>query len=112
MLRDKLSRFHKDVGPPNKSNFKESEFDRYRVASRLLGGEIKHLPSGSFLKLVSDFDASYKHGNLTINQLNNFDPCQFRHFSAGGNSETVDSERLLFFDMETTGLGGSGPWRF
>ncbi len=115
MLRDKLSKLDKHFRSPEKKETEEkaeAEYNRYRVAQNLLGGEICNSPEGSFLKIESNFSSEYKHGNLTINQLAEFAPYRNVHFEQFGNQESIDITKLLFFDMETTGLGGSGTVPF
>lgn len=115
MLRDKLSKLDKHFGSSGKKEKEEkeeTEYNRYRIAQKILGGETCDLTSGTFLKIESNFNSEYKHGNLTINQLTEFAPCRYSHFERYGGQESVDPERLLFFDIETTGLGGSGTVPF
>jgi len=112
MLHAKLSRFQNQINPSGKRLEDEVGFDRYKVAQRLLGGEIGSRPSGSFLKIESNFSSAYRHGNLTIGGMSDFAPCRYIHFDRYGKEEAVNSAKLLFFDMETTGLGGSGTVPF
>ncbi len=115
MLRDKLSKLDKNFKSPGKKE-KEgkagAEYSRYRVAQKILGGEICDRPEGSFLKIASNFNSEYRHGNLTINQLAEFAPYRNVHFEQFGDQKPIDLDKLLFFDMETTGLGGSGTVPF
>jgi len=115
MLRDKLSKLDKFFVPSGKKETTKNataEYDRYRVAQKLLGGDICDLSGGSFLKIESNFNSEYRHGNLTIHQLAEFAPCRYSHYERDGDQEAFDPEKLLFFDMETTGLGGSGTVPF
>ena len=112
MLRDKLSRFSQHIDSPDKLNNDDAEYDRYRVAHKLLGGQLCNLPAGTFLKITSDFSSDYKHGNLSIFQLTQFAPCRYLHFNRCGTDDAIDPEKLLFLDIETTGLGGSGTVPF
>lgn len=115
MLRDKLSKLDKHFKPSGKKKTEvkaDDEYNRYQIARKLLGGELCELSSGTFLKIESNFDSVYKHGNLTINQLSESAPFRYAHFEQCDNQESVDLSRLLFFDIETTGLGGSGTVPF
>lgn len=115
MLRDKLSKLDKHFnssGKKQSQNDSGGEYNRYRVAQKLLGGEVCENECGSFLKIESNFNQQYKHGNLTVKQLAEFAPCRYTHFEHHGSQDTIDIDKLLFFDMETTGLGGSGTVPF
>jgi len=115
MLRNKLSKLDKHFGSSGikkAAEKEEVEYNRYRVAKELLGGEVCDFSGGRFLKIKSNFNAAYKHGNLTIGQLGKFEPCRYFHFDRFGSQESINPEKLLFFDMETTGLGGSGTVPF
>jgi uncharacterized protein YprB with RNaseH-like and TPR domain len=112
MLHDKLSRFQNQINASGSKSENETGFNRCQVAQRHLGGEICNLTSGSFLKIESNFDSAYRHGNLTVGGLNDFVPCKYIHFDRCGKDKSINPENLLFLDMETTGLGGSGTVPF
>ncbi|MCP4706550.1 MAG: hypothetical protein GY865_18280, partial [candidate division Zixibacteria bacterium] len=101
MLRDKLSKLDKHFNPSGKKQVNskdEANHNRYHVAQNLLGGEICEFCGGSFLKIKSNFNSEYKHGNLTVHQLNEFVSFRDSHFEQYGAQETIDIEKLLFFD--------------
>jgi uncharacterized protein YprB with RNaseH-like and TPR domain len=85
---------------------------RYRNAASALDGELIHTAEGTFIKISTDFCDDYYHGGRT---LGSFHPAVLRaDYFLDGDSESIISEkRLLFFDIETTGLsGGSGTVAF
>ncbi len=111
MLRDRLNKFSDQIAG-SKANEKMREVPRrYQLAADALGGELCSNPHGTFVKIVNDFNEIYAHGGKSISQL---DPAvlKFEHFADGENPGRLSSDRLLFFDMETTGLGGSGTVPF
>jgi uncharacterized protein YprB with RNaseH-like and TPR domain len=112
MLKDKLSRFSRQINSPNKADFAEQEYDRYKLAQKSLGGQICELSAGTFLELAANFDAGYRHGEFSLGDVIESGNPKTAHFYKNGDHDTIDVRKLLFFDMETTGLGGSGTVPF
>jgi len=112
MLRDKLSRLSNRINRPEEKETSGSEYDRYEIASDCLNGKIRRQSEGTYIEIVSDFEPSYTHGDMTIRDLNSaaeFKPVNYNHW---GEDLPIDREKLLFIDTETTGLGGSGTVAF
>jgi len=84
---------------------------RYYTVADALGGELCTVSGGSFLKIVSDFHGEHRCGDKSIREL---DSSKLRHelFTNDYNTGAISPDSLLFFDMETTGLGGSGTVPF
>lgn len=112
MLRDKLSRFGKELKGPERKKVERDEFDRYRIASETLGGEIIDRSEGTYLKIISEFSPEYIHGNQSVDEINRAPDFKAINFDQYGDSVPIDRDRLLFIDTETTGLGGSGTVAF
>jgi len=111
MIRDKLDRFSSQITGSNRNMNISKIPHRYRIAADTLGGELLSAPGGAFLKITASFPETHSQGFKSIGR---FDPklLRFEHFANGIESGSLPSEKLLFFDMETTGLGGSGTVPF
>jgi len=112
MLRDKLTRLSSRIIPPEEIEITGSEYDRYKTAGDCLNGEICQRPEGTYIRITSDFDPSYAHGDMTIAELNSGAAFKPVNYSNRGEDCPIERERLLFIDTETTGLGGSGTVAF
>ncbi len=112
MLRDKLSRLSSQINRPEEKIDTGSEYDRYKIAADCLNGEICGRSEGTYIRIVSDFDPAYAHGDMTVADLNSaaeFKPINYNHW---GEDLPLDRKKLLFIDTETTGLGGAGTVAF
>ena len=111
MLRDKLNRLSGHViGPENGAD--DEYRDRYQKAADCLKGDICTRDEGTFVKIVTDFDGDYRHGEIALGELDRSVPYRSGHFMSDLSETVYDPGKLLFFDMETTGLGGSGTVAF
>lgn len=112
MLRDKLNRLSDQINPRSENSESTEYEDIYHKLSDFLKGQVVERDEGSFVKVISDFDQSYIHGSSAMFEMNH--EIKYRpEFFAGVESETeINPEKLLFFDMETTGLGGAGTVAF
>ncbi|MCX6829257.1 MAG: ribonuclease H-like domain-containing protein [candidate division Zixibacteria bacterium] len=113
MLRDKLNRLSSQIVRPQPSSVNSRKDDRYLRAAEALQGEIISSSDGTFLEIVTDFEATYSHGRSTFYELSQPTDLRKGYFLNARVNEMIDREKLLFFDMETTGLsGGSGTVPF
>ena len=104
------------VGPG--SGIRDSGFDRSAPdAAEILGGEWRESPRGKFLVVDRKYTPGYRHGRVSIadclppwprlNLLSNSNGCR------AALHGPPDSQRILFLDLETTGLaGGAGTYAF
>ncbi|MBN2227335.1 MAG: ribonuclease H-like domain-containing protein [candidate division Zixibacteria bacterium] len=111
MLRDKLNRLSGHIVGPE-SGADDEYRDRYHIAAECLRGEICARDEGTFVKIVTDFDPVYRHGEIALGDLDRTVPYRSGHFMSEMAETVYDPGNLLFFDMETTGLGGSGTVAF
>ena len=98
MLRDKLSKLDKHFISAEEKNAIEKDdsiYNRYQIARKILGGEIYKEYGGSYLKIESNYNSNYRHGNLTIRQLSKFSPYQFNHFEQYGRRDRININKLL-----------------
>jgi uncharacterized protein len=113
MLRDKLDRLSGHIIRPETTAPRPAKNKMALRAQEALGGEIISRSEGAYLRLTSDFPENYSHGLYTINESSNMALPTIRHFDNIHTELAIEPSRLLFFDMETTGLsGGSGTVPF
>ncbi|UCD94662.1 MAG: ribonuclease H-like domain-containing protein, partial [Candidatus Zixiibacteriota bacterium] len=112
MLHDKLNRLSGHSAAFRENSHESEEPERYRTIADLLKGELRSSAAGSFVKIVTDFDKTYSHGGAAIGELGNRIPIKKIYFHGIDDDCVVDSRSLLFFDIETTGLGGAGTVLF
>ncbi len=108
MLKNKLESFSRSIATAKDTEKSGKQKNRYRDIADFLQGEIKELAGGSFIKIMTDFDEYYAHGQKTIEDLQSLSAPKRIFFGESEESLTVNPEKMLFFDMETTGLGGAG----
>jgi uncharacterized protein YprB with RNaseH-like and TPR domain len=111
MLRDKLGRMSGHIVRPQKSPLCHPANRRYIHLADFLHGEVCSASNGTYIEIITDFPATYSHGPATL--LEALDSVSFlnEHFQYGA-AGLLSLKKLLFFDMETTGLGGSGTVPF
>jgi uncharacterized protein YprB with RNaseH-like and TPR domain len=113
MLRDKLDRLSGHIAKPGTSAPRLATNKKALRAQETLGGEIISRSEGTYLQLTTDFPDTYSHGLYTVNESLNISTPSLYHFDNVEVNDAIDISRLLFFDMETTGLsGGSGTVPF
>jgi len=110
MLRNKLDRLSDHIAKPQEKKNTDQD-DRYHRLADFLKGDLYIESNGSFISITTDFSNTYAHGR---NMLMDLDPAvelKGLHFG-NASDETYSSDKLLFIDTETTGLGGSGTVAF
>ncbi len=111
MLKDKLNRMGKQIAREKKKP-KPPESNRFQKLTDRLEGELVKQFNGSFIKITTDFDRYYSHGKFLLDDL----PLDYifnkEHFHNCDKPKNLPPKELLFFDMETTGLGGAGTIPF
>ncbi len=113
MLEDKLNRLSRHFVKPEEKKDKELEHpERYIMLAEALDGELCAESNGTYLTIVSDFSDTYAHGRAMIMDLEILTPFRKRYFYRNADDTSLNARNLLFFDMETTGLGGSGTVPF
>ncbi|MFH2036349.1 MAG: ribonuclease H-like domain-containing protein [Candidatus Zixiibacteriota bacterium] len=112
MLRDKLNRFSGDIAKSNQKLNPVEVPERYATVANSLGGYLVATDTGSFVKITTDFKDNYCHGRMMILDLDLSSEFSKKHFYYNREEVKLKSKKLLFFDMETTGLGGAGTVPF
>jgi len=112
MLKDRLGKFSRHIVTPDENPDENFDLDRYQKLAASLKGEVAEFSNGSFIKVVSDFGDNYFHGKFMLPERGGLPPFKRLYFENGDDAVLLDPDRLLFFDTETTGLGGAGTVAF
>jgi len=112
MIRDKLKRLSGDIAKSKNENKSINLPDRYTRIAELLGGSLKMTETGSYIEIITDFDDSYYHGRMNLSDLDLAMEFSKRRYYYNQEEFSLKSKDLLFFDIETTGLGGAGTVPF
>ncbi len=112
MLHNKLDRFSNQIAG-NKNNTPMGDtLSRYDKIAACLDGERIADSVGTYIKITTDLNETYAHGRFMIDDMLPPTPLEKRYFDWSDATDKLDPRKLLFFDMETTGLGGAGAVAF
>ena len=85
--------------------------DRYARLANDLNGELVTNHAGTYCLVTTLFPFDFQFGSVKLSPVEN-DILSLSAFSAGDTDRKVDGRSVVFFDTETTGLGGSGAVAF
>lgn len=85
--------------------------DRYARLADDLNGELVTNHAGTYCLVRTLFPFDFQFGDVKLSPVNS-DVLSLSAFSAGHSERVVDGRSIVFFDTETTGLGGSGAVAF
>ncbi len=108
-LHNQLQKFSEHISSSVTHTYKEkTTSSRYATLAVGTGGELVHNSNGSFCLIKREYQQGYRHGSLQLTE--NFLPSAvpLSNFTVQENDECINLEDVLFFDTETTGLGGTG----
>jgi len=86
--------------------------DRYAKMAERLGGTIISNHAGSFCLVRTIYPWDYVHGTPSLKEAAGEKDVLVSAFTRDEEPGSVTTDRLLFFDTETTGLGGAGAVAF
>lgn len=108
-IRDKLNVFESLFSP---QHMRPKVFREDRLA-HLIPGEEFRTPAGACFVAYKEFPISYFHGATPLSSVFEIHPEIYTWASRDPQFATVDLERIVFMDTETTGLaGGTGTVPF
>lgn len=117
MRNDRLTERLKSLGshltggsPNNKSRPKAS--DRYQKLADSVGGELVNHPAGCYCLVRQVYPFGFLLGNEELTGVDLSATVAASSFSAAEREGETTLDSLLFFDTETTGLGGAGAVPF
>lgn len=85
--------------------------DRYARLARALNGRLITNHAGTYCLVKTVFPTEFAFGNVRLTG-DVRQTLSLSAFSAAETDETIDGRSVVFFDTETTGLGGSGAVAF
>lgn len=110
-LKDKLNRFNSQITQTqNKNAVSPKLSSRYQKLADALGGELVSNFAGTYCLVKRLYPFNHQHGNQILKKKKVTIPVDA--FTVRTSDISVPIEKLLFFDIETTGLGGSGAVAF
>lgn len=113
---DRIARFITTPGTPTTDSHSDSQQQhypkRYRTMARVLGGELITGEAGAYCLVRTVYPYGYRLGDIKLESPEPSVTVSHSAFSAQETEGATHPERLLFFDTETTGLGGSGAVAF
>ncbi|HOP06173.1 MAG TPA: ribonuclease H-like domain-containing protein [candidate division Zixibacteria bacterium] len=108
-LNEKLNRFSSLIGGAKSPADKESKHPRrYRTLAERLGGKIIDHHAGGYCLVRRLYPGNYRHGDHLLADLIGDRTLPMSAFTPLDEPGEVRLRDLLFFDTETTGLGGAG----
>ncbi|MCK4858588.1 MAG: ribonuclease H-like domain-containing protein [candidate division Zixibacteria bacterium] len=69
-----------------------------------VGGEIVKTAAGSYLEVVSTFNANYRHGDTHLETILGSGAVNLEYFEINEPAQKIGVNEILFIDAETTGL--------
>lgn len=85
---------------------------RYRRLAEAVGGELVSGPAGTFCRVTRRYPFGHPYGVMQLNRPDDDGGVALASFSAHEVDGETQLNELLFFDTETTGLGGTGAVPF
>lgn len=98
--------------PGQKSSGKPALASRYKKMAERFGGELMSVHGGSFCRITKLYPFGSSFGGKVLEPPDKSWRVPMASFAAGEVQGMVDPADLLFFDLETTGLGGAGTVPF
>ena len=111
-LSDNLKRFSSQKTSKSNTAANKKFPERYRLLSDAVGGELVYGGAGCYCLIKTVYPFGCSHGALRLSANSLSESHSLAAFFATENSSRVSSKSLLFLDMETTGLGGTGAVAF
>lgn len=110
-LRHKLGALHNHIAGATSEQAqtaKERCPRRYHDMAEALGAELIMHHAGAYVIKRTLYPFTYQHGSVLLNDLETSHGIPLNAFTPDECDDRVDLSQLVFFDTETTGLGGVG----
>lgn len=113
-LKKRLDRFSSHLGDPRLEPVAKTTAPprRCRYLADELGGEVKQTQGGAYCLVRTQCSEDHFHGRLRFGDLRLGDCLPGDAFSVESVGSVLPLEHMVFFDTETTGLGGAGAVAF
>lgn len=109
--RNKLNRFASQIAPQASATRSLSFPDRYSRLAEHLNGEIVTGPAGAYCLVKTFYPSNFEFGSMRLVSPK-FESVPLGAVIAQATDTVIETEKLLFVDTETTGLGGAGTVPF
>jgi len=111
-LRNKLKSVDRHItGDKPKKKQTVSSSGASLLAERFKGKALSNF-AGSYCLIKTVYNSDYVHGESTLSQAITTKKTPFSAVRVENSRETINDNKLLFLDTETTGLGGTGAVAF
>lgn len=111
-LHHKLSRFHSLIAGKSQTPYQEGPPSRYQEMAEVVRGRLISNHAGSFCLVRTLYPSCYSHGKMALSDIDAGKSVPLSAFAREEEPDSVNVSSLLFFDIETTGLGGTGTVAF
>jgi uncharacterized protein YprB with RNaseH-like and TPR domain len=106
-IDSKLDRFKHLIGTGTPSK-KSPLPSRYHKLAEGTGGSLSANDFGSYCLITTHYPVGFRYGDMQFESAESFRSIPMSAFTAEESDVTARLGDLLFFDIETTGLGGAG----
>jgi len=110
--RDRLNRVRKFILSDQNPRKKKSYPSRYSKMADAMGGTLVETPSGVFCLVTRQYPHGHSFGETVLEPVDLSVRVPLTSFAAEEREEQAALGDLVFFDLETTGLGGAGAVAF
>jgi uncharacterized protein YprB with RNaseH-like and TPR domain len=107
-LEARLNRVKHLITEPDQVAVGDRTPARYNKMAAHTGGELLTNETGTFCRIKTEYSGGYRFGDRMLEVKNVPADVPLSCYTAGIVEGTASLSELLFFDLETTGLGGSG----
>ncbi len=109
-LRNRLGALHDHIAGPQAEKTPSTARcpDRYHRIAAALGADLLPHRAGACLLKRTVYPFTYHHGSVTLASLQSKGLLPLSAFTPEECDDRIDLSQLVFFDTETTGLGGVG----
>jgi hypothetical protein len=111
-LSEKLNRLGQHLTGGSSRQSKSSAPAQYKKLSDAVGGQLVDHSAGCYVLVRQVYPFGFSLGNECLDPVKPSTEVAVSSFSAADREGEVPLSRLLFFDTETTGLGGAGAVPF
>ena len=111
-LTERLQSLSSHLTGGSSSKPQPSAPSRYQKLADSVGGELVNHPAGCYCLVRQIYPFGFSLGNVSLDKVKPSTPVAAASFSATEREGEVPLDQLLFFDTETTGLGGAGAVPF
>ncbi|MCP4684604.1 MAG: hypothetical protein GY867_04050 [bacterium] len=110
--RDRLNRVRRFMVSDRESRKKKSYPSRYAKMAETMQGSLVETPSGTYCLVKRLYPSGFVFGESVLEPIDVSGAVPLTSFAVEERKEQAVLRDLVFFDLETTGLGGAGAVAF